>query len=289
MSTKRSADVELAVDVRCKLGESPIWIPELQQLIWVDIRNGDFYKWVRGRDDVERTFVGHSVSAVAPRSAGGYVLATRSGFAMLDDNGAFDMIAEVEGDNSSNRMNDGKCDVRGRFWAGTMSEQSTPGVGSLYTLNLDRSVTKRLAGVTISNGIDWSPDGKTMYYVDSLSHGLDAFDYNEERGELGGRQRVIDVEPSAGLADGITVDEEGFIWVALHSGGAVHRYSPEGILDLRVELPVPLVTSCTFGGPNLSELYITTAVDEDNVAPLAGAVFRYQARVAGLPCRRYGN
>ena len=164
-----------------------------------------------------------------------------------------------------------------------MSETDDPGAGALYRLNFDRSVTKILGGVTISNGLGWSPDKTVMYYVDSLAHGLDAFDFSVDSGEVAVRRRLADIPQALGLPDGIAVDEQGFIWVALHSGGAVHRYSPEGELDSRIEVPVALVTSCAFGGPDYHDLYITTAVDPERDEPLAGSIFRYRAPVGGTP------
>jgi sugar lactone lactonase YvrE len=221
------------------------------------------------------------VSAVAPREAGGFLLASRPGFATLDDSGVFSLIVEVEAELPENRMNDGKCDPRGRFWAGTMSEWNRPRAGSLYRLDNDGSVTQVVGAVTISNGLDWSIDEKIMYYVDSLTHGLDAFDFTAETGQVRDRRRVADIPESLGIPDGITLDEQGFIWVALHGGNAVHRYSPEGLLERRIELPVSLVTSCSFGGPNLDDLYITSAVDPDRHEPLAGSIFCYRSDVAG--------
>jgi sugar lactone lactonase YvrE len=263
------------------LGESPVWDPRTAELVWVDIRGERVYWWEPGALSPKSLYVGGSVSAVAPREAGGYMLATRSGFAVLDETGALSVIAEVEAELPENRMNDGKCDPRGRFWVGTMSESDRPGAGSLYRLENDGSVAKVVGEVSISNGLDWSTDEKVMYYVDSLAHGLDAFDFTSETGEVSARRRLVDIPESLGLPDGITVDEQGYVWVALHNGSAVHRYSPEGLLDMRIELPVALVTSCTFGGPDLHDLYITTAVDPDRQEPLAGSIFRYRSDVGG--------
>jgi sugar lactone lactonase YvrE len=276
-------EVELALEVGCALGESPVWDPRNNELVWVDIRGGRVYWWVPGASDARSLHVGHTVSAIAPRKTGGYMLATRSGFAVLDSAGAFALVAEVEADIPVNRMNDGKVDPRGRFWAGTMSETDEPGAGSLYRLNLDGSVAKVVEGVTISNGLGWSPDSTTMYYVDSLAHSLDAFDFAEETGQVTARRVVAEVPPALGLPDGLAVDEQGYIWVALHSGSAVQRYSPDGELDTRIELPVTLVTSCTFAGPDYKDLYITTAVDPERDEHLAGSLFVHRPRVGGIP------
>ena len=164
-----------------------------------------------------------------------------------------------------------------------MAETDEPGAGSLYRLDLDGSVARVVDGVTISNGLGWSPDSTTMYYVDSLAHSLDAFDFVVETGEVRQRRVLAEVPSAMGLPDGLTVDEQGYIWVALHSGGAVHRYSPDGRLDTRIELPVALVTSCTFAGPEYKDLYITTAVDPERDEHLAGSVFVHRPRVSGMP------
>jgi sugar lactone lactonase YvrE len=281
--------IELAVDVACALGESPVWDWRTCELFWVDIRSGSIYRWSPETDVMERTEVGHSVSALAPRRQGGFVLATRTGFATLDESGAFEMIAEVEVDRVGSRMNDGKCDPYGRFWAGTLSEDHAPEQGSLYCLELDGSVAKVLSAVTVSNGLGWSPDGTTMYYVDSRAYGLDAFDFSVDEGLLRNRRRIVEVPPELGLADGLTVDEEGYVWLCLHSGGAIHRYAPDGTIDMKLDLPVSVVTSCTFGGEDFSDLYITTGIRKDKDEPMAGGVFRYRSTVRGMACHLYGN
>jgi sugar lactone lactonase YvrE len=283
MNADGHESAELALELRCALGESPVWDPRSNELVWVDIRSGNVYWWAPGSSRPRSVQVGHTVSAIAPRRAGGYMLATRSGFAVLDEAGSFAPLAEVEAEAPENRMNDGKVDPRGRFWAGTMSELDEPGAGSLYRLDLDGSVAKVIEDVTISNGLGWSPDASIMYYVDSLAHSLDAFDFALESGAATARRVVAEIPPALGLPDGLTVDEQGHVWVALHSGGAVHRYSPDGDLVTRVELPVSLVTSCAFAGPKYQDLYITTAVHPDRDEPLAGSIFHYRPRVGGIP------
>jgi sugar lactone lactonase YvrE len=183
-------------------------------------------------------------------------------------------------------MNDGACDSRGRFWAGTMAGDKTPGAGSLYRLNPDGRVKRVLTGLTISNGIDWSLDGHTMYFIDSALGCVDAFDFDEERGCLSNRRHLIEVPPEDGMPDGLTVDADGFLWVALFRGAAVRRYSPEGKLQCVVDLPATLVTSCAFGDPDLGTLYVTSAsrgLDEEgrHRQPHAGALFRLRPGVKG--------
>lgn len=280
--------VRVAVDAGAELGEGPSWDARDGTLHWVDIKAGRLHAYEPaggGRRTVE---VGQPVGAAAPRAAGGHVLAVADGFAVIEADGTVATLAKVEDDNPANRMNDGKCDRHGRFWAGTMAWDESPGAGALYRLDSDGSVTKMLDGVTISNGLAWSLDDATMYYIDTPTHGVDAFDYDPTTGAIDSRRRVIDVPEEAGSPDGMTLDAEGFLWVALYHGAAVRRYAPDGTLDRAVELPATNVTCCAFGGPALTDLYITSARQQLSPAqlaeqPLAGALFVHRPGVAGLP------
>jgi sugar lactone lactonase YvrE len=161
-------------------------------------------------------------------------------------------------------------------------------LGSLYRLDANRGLTRVLTGVTISNGLGWSPDGRTMYYIDSATHRIDAFDFEPETGSVSGRRRLVELPEGWGLPDGMTVDEEGFLWVAFWGGSAVRRIAPDGQVALVVELPVSLVTSCAFGGDDLADLYVTSARTELSGTqlrqqPHAGALFRIRPDVRGLP------
>jgi sugar lactone lactonase YvrE len=186
-------------------------------------------------------------------------------------------------------MNEGGCDPDGRFWCGSMAYDQAPGRGALYRLDPDGAVRRILDGVTISNGLDWSPDGSLAYYDDTATHRVDVFDYDRVTG-LTARRPFVRL-PDDGNPDGLTVDAEGGVWVALFGGGAVHRYTPAGALDVVVEVPTAQVTACTFGGPRLDELFVTTsregmAADDD---PLAGALFRAEVGVPGLPVREFAG
>lgn len=233
--------------------------------------------------------VGTPVSVAALRDSGGLVLGTRDGFGRLEfETGRFTLIAEVEADQKDQRMNDGGCDPAGRFWAGTMAVDCRRSAGALYRLDPDGRVSVMLRDVTISNGLDWSLDGRTLYYVDSGTQRIDAFDFDPDRGTVTNRRPVVAIPTEAGMPDGLTLDSEGFLWVALWGGGALHRYSPEGALDRIVPLPTTHPTSCAFGGPDLEDLYITTATialspEEKKSQPQAGAVFRYRPFVRGRP------
>jgi sugar lactone lactonase YvrE len=184
-------------------------------------------------------------------------------------------------------MNDGKCDPAGRFWAGTKDIEGRRPLGSLYRLDADLTLVAVLTGVTISNGLGWSPDHRSMYYIDSPSHGIDVFDFEMEDGGVSGRRRLVDMPLEWGLPDGMTVDEEGFLWVAFWGGSAVRRVAPDGHVVSVVTLPVSQVTSCAFGDDDLSDLYVTSArnglgCDQLREQPYAGGLFRFRPEMPGL-------
>ncbi len=289
--TPRHLSATLRVDCHAKLGEGPTWDAAAGELLWVDIVARKVHRLnpATGRPG-QILSVDQDVGAAVPRTGGGLALAIASGFA-LADHGATepDTIIPVEADRPANRMNDGKCDPAGRFWAGTMAYSGAPGAGSLYRLDPDLSVTVMLSGVTLSNGLGWSPDHQTMYYVDTATHGVDSFEFDLGTGAIAERRRLIDIPTEHGLPDGMTVDSDGGLWIALWGGGAVHRYLPDGTLDLIVDLPCRLVTSCAFGGTRLDELFITTASAGRSAAgrgrdsQIGGALFSCRPGVAGLP------
>jgi sugar lactone lactonase YvrE len=286
-------EAELALDARAELGEGPVWDSELGRLIWVDITGERVHRFDPLTGDDETTAVGQPVGAASPRIPDGLVLAVRDGFVFLDlERARLELVAEVEAETPGNRMNDGKCDAAGRFWAGTMPFAGNRPSGALYRLDSDLSVSRMLDGVTISNGIAWSPDGRSMYYIDSPTYRVDVFDYDVDAGEIAKRRTLFELPADGGLPDGMTVDAEGLLWIAFWGVGAVRRYTPDGLLAAVVELPVSLVTSCAFGGPDLADLYITSAsgplspeqaVDQ----PAAGGLFRARPGVSGLPHHRF--
>ncbi len=217
------------------------------------------------------------------------------GFALLDPGWQrLDQVAVIEHPGPRARFNEGKCDPAGRFLAGTMAYDQTPGAGSVYRLDPDLAVTRLLDGVTISNGLAWTADGATLYYIDSPTQGVDAFDYDTGTGRLENRRRVVDIPAAAGLPDGMTIDTDGCLWVALYGGSAVHRYTPDGRLDAVLSFPVSNVTCPVFGGPGLGTLYVTSARDglgerQLAVQPHAGAVFAADAGARGLPALRFAG
>ena len=287
-------NVELVLDARAELGESPVWDDRRQRLLFVDILLGHVHEFdpLTGHDRIFQ--VGQPVGAVALAAAGDWVIAARDGFFRLNpESGEVTLIAHVEMEVAGNRMNDGAVDAGGRFWAGTMASVGGRDRGTLYRLDPDGSVRQMLAPVSTSNGIDWSPDSRLMYYVDTPLSRIDAFNFDLATGEISFRRTFANIPTASGYPDGLVVDAEGFIWVGLWQGGALHRYSPNGRLLGVVNLPVSLVTKCAFGGPNLDDLYITTArIGLDEVKQrdvVAGGVFRAKPGVSGRRANRYGT
>lgn len=261
--------------------------------MWVDITRGIVHH-LDPVTRVDRPFdVGQHVGALALRASGGFALAVRGGFAYFDPVARrLGTIADTESGTPTNRMNDGKVDSQGRFWAGSMAYTEEGHAGSLFRLGRDHSVTIVLAGLGISNGLGWSPDDRVMYHIDSLDQGVDAYDFDSETGQITNRRRLIDIDRADGTPDGMTVDGQGFLWVALWNGWSVRRYGPDGALDRDLALPASQVSCCAFGGPDLRDLYITTAARglsarELEEQPSAGGVFRHQPGVSGLPSRPY--
>ncbi len=284
-----SVEVDLALDAKADLGEGPSWDPRTGVLVWVDITAGLVHRFdpATGRD--EAFDVGRHVGAAVPTTSGRVAFAASDGFSVLDPGtGRVEPIAEVEAGDPQTRMNDGKCDPAGRFWAGTMDLDGRRPLGSLYRLDADHRVVRVLTDVTISNGLGWSPDGRTMYYIDSVTHGVDALDVEPETSSVSNRRRLVGFPIEWGLPDGMTVDEEGFLWVAFWDGAAIRRIAPDGRIASFVGFPVSRVTSCAFGGADLTDLYVTSGRNGLSDAqlrsePHAGGVFHLRPGVRGLP------
>jgi sugar lactone lactonase YvrE len=264
----------------CTLGEGPVWDGSDQSLYWVDIPESRVHR-LAADGSLSRWDTGQPVGAVVPRASGGLVVAVQDGFMALDPvSGTLTMLAEVEKDQPGNRMNDGACDRAGRFYAGTMAFDESPEAGALYRLDPDLSVTTVLTGVGISNGIGWSPDERLMYYIDSHAHRVDVLDYDAATGQLAGRRPFKVVGAGEVVPDGLTVDVEGGVWVALWEGYALLHLDKGGELIETVDLPAARVTSCAFGGPDLDRLYITTA---EGPGESVGALFVCEPGVTGQP------
>jgi sugar lactone lactonase YvrE len=269
-------------------GEGPVWSERWGGLRWVDMLAGDVLS-LAADGTVERHHVGSVAAALRPRRRGGAVIGVERGFALEEADGAIRQLDELWTDTHV-RMNEGGCDPDGRFYCGSMAYDQRPGAGALYRLDPDGSVRVVLENVTISNGLEWSPNGSRAYYNDTPTHRIDVFDYDGESG-LTGRRPFAEIPAEAGGPDGLTVDEEGGVWVALYGGGAVRRYTPEGMLDEVIEVPAKQVTACTFGGSDLDELFITTSREDlkPGEDPLAGSLFRCVVGVAGRPVQEFAG
>ncbi|MFD9980846.1 SMP-30/gluconolactonase/LRE family protein [Streptomyces massasporeus] len=270
---------EVAVRAEAELGEGPTWDAATGRLLWIDILGSRLHTYdpATGRRAVRRTE--QHIGAVKPRAGGGLVLNLRDGIGLLDPDGGFRWLHHepVPG----RRANDAAVAPDGTLWTGTMRYDEAPGGGTLSRVTGDGSVDVVLDDVAVSNGTGWSPDGRLMYYVDSPTRRVDVFDHAD--GRITGRRTLAEIEEGAGFPDGLTVDAEGCVWVALWQGSAVRRYTPDGALDRVIELPVPLVTACAFGGADLSDLYITTArVGLTEPPALAGSLFVVPGAGKGL-------
>ena len=227
-------------------GEGPVWSSSWGGLRWVDMLAGDVLS-LAADGSVGRRHVSDVVAAMRPRTGGGTVYAVERGLLVEDDDGTLRQLPVWK--DPAVRMNEGACDPDGRFWCGSVAYDQRPGAAALYRLAPDGSTQRMLDDVTISNGLDWSPDGTLAYYADTATHRVDVFDYHRNGG-LTGRRPFVEM-PDDGNPDGLTVDADGGVWVALYGAGAVHRYGPDGALDAFVEVPSPRVTACNLGGSRL--------------------------------------
>ncbi len=288
--TVQQLNADLVVDAHAPLGEGARWDPA-GHLYWVDIIAPALHVYDPSADTDRVIPVDRYLGAVALRSSGGLIAAVREGFAILDPTtGLIDLLVAVHPTNSGLRMNDGGCDPQGRFWAGSMALDEHPGAGSLYRLDPDGSVATILTGVTISNGIVWGLDGSTTYYIDTPTRRVDAFTFDADAGRISGRHPVVEVPPGPGSPDGMTIDADGCLWVALYGGSHVHRYAPDGRLLASVSIPATAPTSCTFGGADLDVLYVTTAAKgtpPGSSEPHAGGLFAVDPKVRGVPTIPY--
>jgi sugar lactone lactonase YvrE len=289
------ADAELVLDARAELGEGIVWDADLARLVWVDIMRGRVHRFDPASGFSEVREAGQPVGTAAPCADGSLVVATPAGFARLDfESGRLTLLAAVESDIPGNRMNDGACDPAGRLWAGTMAIDEQPEAGSLYRLDPDGRVTPMISGVTISNGLAWSGDSRRMFYVDSPTQRIDVFDFDLAAGTIANRRPFASIDPEHGIPDGLTVDVDDGIWVALWGGGRLHRYTRDGVLDRVVRLPVTYPTRCAFGGTGLDELFVTsawTAMTEDERAaqPHAGGIYRLRPGIRGRRATPFGT
>lgn len=271
-------------------GEGPIWHHD--HLLYVDIEAHKVVRFdpVTGKETVWD--VGERVGTVVPREKGGLVIAGDSGLSFLDDvTGKVTRIVDPEADISTNRFNDGKCDPAGRFWAGSMHlGPKRSATGHLYCLHPDLRVERKFSGVTVSNGIVWTKDARTMFYIDTPRRNVLAFDFDASTGTLSNERVAFVTTDYAGSPDGMTIDAEDRLWIAFCHGSAVRCFEPAtGRCETEILLPCREVTACAFGGPDLMDLYITTGIPGGDVEPLAGRLFVTRTGVKGVPSHSFAG
>ena len=266
--------------------EGPVWMGELH---WVDMHAGDVLT-LAPDGAIGRRNVGAVAAMLRPRTGGGIVVAVERGFRLEEPDGCSHYLGDLWPAEAGTRFNEGGCDPQGRLYCGSMHYQQAPGAASLYRLDPEGAVTVVLDGVTISNGLDWSPDGTSAYYADTATGRVDVFDYDAATG-LTGRRPFAEIAERDGHPDGLTVDAEGGVWVALYDGAAVRRYSADGVLDAVIDVPPRKVTACTFGGERLDTLFITTSREglAPGDEPLGGALFCATPGIAGQPVRAFAG
>ncbi|MBW7892175.1 MAG: SMP-30/gluconolactonase/LRE family protein [Chitinophagaceae bacterium] len=289
MLNSQEMKVILEIDAKAQLGEGALWHPIEKKLYWVNIEGRTVHIFDPVTKENKSFFVNERVGTVVPVKRGGALVALQNGIHFLNtETGALQFIANPITD-SRIRFNDGKCDPSGRFWVGSMHLQALEGVASLYRMDIDKQVHRVVDGVTISNGIAWTKDRRTMYYVDSPLRRIDAFDYDDADGSVSNRRTIVHIPEGSGSPDGITLDEEGKIWAALWGANAVGRFDPEtGEVMQMIHVPAPNVSSCAFGGENLDTLFITTArgelaEEQLEAYPLSGGLFSVKPGVRGIP------
>lgn len=284
---------ECVWDAHAKLGEGPLWSEKEQALYWVDILGYKLHRYSFSEGTRSWTF-DQEISAIAERErAQGLVITQRYGFATFDPaTGALEEIAGVEHHIPENRFNDGKCDCHGRFWAGTMDFGCAKPTGSLYRLSPDGSVTAMDTGYPVTNGPAWSSDYRTLYHNDSVNGRVYAFDFDPESGEVSNKRLFLQFGPEDGSPDGMATDAEGGLWIAHWGASKVTRHDPQGREIGAVSLPCSQITSCAFGGPRFTTLFITSAANglspqQLEREPLAGGLFAIDLDVAGLPANKF--
>lgn len=283
-------ELDIALRARPVLGEGPTWDVGSDSLVWVDILGSEVHRFRPGPGTDEVTPVPQHVGAAKPRTNGGLVLNLRDGIGLLGPAG--DLTWLVYWAREGMRGNDAAVDPAGRLWAGTMRYDQAAGGGFLARVEPGGRATVVLPSVSISNGTGWSPDERLMYYIDTPTGRIDVFDYDVATGDVRDRRPFVEVTDTDGKPDGMCVDADGCVWVAVNGGGQVRRYTPEGELDRTVRVPAHQVSACCFGGPHLSDLYVTTGregfTDEQaTTQPLAGCLFVARDVSPGLPTPRF--
>lgn len=274
---------------QCFLGEGPLWIAELGCFFWVDIENGNLHRYHLNSETLEVRHFPHRLAVVLEGQNAKLILGLDRKLVRYDwETQDIEELCEVEEDLALNRFNDGKVDPKGRIWIGTLSTLFTEGAGSLYRIGADLKPQTQLNNLTISNGMAWAADQRTFYFIDTPTKKIQEFAFDPETGAIEFRRIAVEVPEGLGFPDGMCLDREGMLWVAHYAGSAVYRWDPNtGQLLDKIELPVPHVTSCCFGGENLDMMLITTAQenltsDDLKKYPQSGDVFLVNVEVGGF-------
>ncbi len=282
-------NAELTYSIPAIVGEGCIWDAAKQRLLWVDILSQKIYSFNPQNGANTGYDIGQDVGTVVLTESDRWAYAGQDGIGFLNpENGEITEGAKPEKNHPEIRFNDGKCDPRGTFWAGTMAYDCTRGAGKLYEFDSKGNVKIKIDTTTISNGLAWSSDCKKFYFIDSLTYEIHQYDYDITTGDIQNKKIITTIEKEIGLPDGMTIDNDNHLWVALFGGGKVIRINPEtGDTVFEVCVPVPKVTSCAFGGEHLDELYITTAnylMDEEALKeyPLSGSLFKAKLPFKGM-------
>lgn len=298
--TSMKTKIDCAVKCDDIAGETPIWSQVEGALYWIDVVTPRIHRFDPATGDVKTIGLHETIGAIGLRGPGQLVAAMRKGFYFVDFNaGKVEHIHDPEPTLPENTLNDGRCDRQGRFWSGSgwygtddvTSEATrlpTEPTAALYRMDLDQSVHRVLDGIKETNTLAWSPDNKTMYIGDSGFGVIYAYDFDTERGAISNRREFARTKVGEMFHDGSAIDSEGYLWTAIFNGWCIRRYAPDGSVEREIELPVQRPTSCGFGGPHLSTLYVTTATwtltdEEIRQQPLAGSLLSFETGVRGLP------
>lgn len=309
---------KLIIDARDTIGEGPTWHSAQGRILWSDNKIGRIHEakpdGVGGWRETRQWNLGRRIGAAIPRRSGGLIVATGTQFVTLDDQGVEAPFARLDVDPKQFQLNDAKCDPQGRLWAGTLDADIntpgrtiSPGRAALYRIDAVGEVKTMVTGVTVSNGLAWSPDGLTLYYIDSYARRVDGFDFNGTTGAITNRRPIVMFDAGDGAPDGMTIDSEGCLWVAMVRTGEVRRFAQDGQLLARIVLETSVPTSCAFGGADAADLFITTArVNLPNAASVqlthgfsvepdatiglgAGGLYLCRPGVTGLPAQDFAG
>ncbi len=288
-------ECEVVLERSCLLGECPVWDARLGRICWIDILTGEINSFYPETQQQVTQKINQVIGSIALTKSGGLIAALNNSFAMIDEKeNKIKPLAQTGTALAGDRLNDGKCDAAGRFWAGTMSESGAPS-GFLYSLEKDLAISTRLAAIRCSNGLAWSRDNKKFYHIDTPTRQVMVYDYDLTTGNITNGRAGIHIPDQEGYPDGMTIDSDGMLWIALWGGGKIARYNPwDGEKLYEFILPAMQITSCVFGGSNFEDLYITSAcvglsAREFNKAPLAGSLFVIKnSGFTGVPAFEFG-